>query len=52
MEFNRAIADYWRGRALAGLGDVMGASEAYCVALSRQLLYPARGEVKEALKRL
>jgi len=52
MEFNRATAHYWRGRALAGLGDVIGASEAYCVALSRQLLYPARGEVYEVLKRL
>lgn len=52
MEFNRATAHYWRGRALAGLGDVMGASEAYCVALSRQLFYPARGEVREVLKRL
>jgi len=52
MEFNRATAHYWRGRALLGLGEVMGASQAYCVALSQQLLYPARGEVKEALKRL
>ncbi len=52
MEFNRAIAHYSQGRALAGLGDGLGASSAYSVALSGQLLYPARGEVKEALKRL
>lgn len=52
MQFNRATAHYWQGRALLGLGDVIGASSAYCVALSRQLLYPARGEVQEALKRL
>jgi len=52
MKFNRAIAHYWQGRALSGLGDVAGASEAYCIALSRQLLYPVRGEVYEALKQL
>lgn len=52
MKLNRATAHYWQGRALAGLGDVMGASQAYCIALSRQLLYPAHGEVKEALRRL
>ncbi|HEY9834086.1 MAG TPA: tetratricopeptide repeat protein [Stenomitos sp.] len=52
MDFNRAIAHYWQGRALEGLGDVTGACCAYRIALSRQLLYPARGEVKEALKQL
>jgi hypothetical protein len=52
VDFNPGIAHYWQGRALEGLGDVMGASSAYCIALSRQLLYPAHGEVKEALKRL
>lgn len=52
MEFSRAIAHYWQGRALAGLGDVKGAAQAYGVALSRQLLYPVRQEVKEGLKGL
>ena len=41
VEFNRAMAHYWRGRALAELGDVQGATVAYSVALSGQLLYPA-----------
>lgn len=50
--FNPALADYWLGRALAGLGDALGAIEAYRSALSQQLLYPAHGEVKESLKRL
>lgn len=50
--FNSATADYWRGRALEGLGDVVGAMEAYGSALSLGLFYPAFGEVKEALKRL
>ena len=50
--FNPAMADYWLGRALAGLGDKLGAIEAYESALSQQLLYPARGEVEKSLKRL
>jgi len=51
-EFNPAMADYWLGRALVGLGDRLGAIEAYESALSQQLLYPARGEVEKILKRL
>lgn len=50
--FNPVIADYWLGRALEGLGDVVGAIKVYRSALSQQLLYPARGEVEVALKRL
>ncbi|MFN6537394.1 MAG: tetratricopeptide repeat protein [Nostoc sp. EkiNYC01] len=50
MEFDPAIAYYWQGRALDELGDSLGAIEAYGNALSQQLLYPARGEVQEALK--
>ncbi|MDB9466091.1 hypothetical protein PN480_18245 [Dolichospermum circinale CS-1225] len=50
--FNPAIADYWLGRALVGLGDKSGARRAYESALSQQLLYPARGEVEKSLKRL
>lgn len=50
--FYGATADYWRGRALEGLGDVVGAMEAYRSAVSQQLFYPALGEVKVALKRL
>ena len=49
---NPTTALYWQGRALEGLGDVMGAMQAYETALSQHLLYPARTEVKEALKRL
>jgi tetratricopeptide (TPR) repeat protein len=52
MEFDPAMACYWQGRALLGLGDVRGAVEAYRSALSRRLLYPFRGEVEEAVKRL
>lgn len=52
MELDPAMACYWQGRALSGLEDVSGASEAYRSALSQQLLYPARAEVEKALKRL
>jgi len=52
MEFDPAMACYWQGRALLGLGDVTEAVEAYRSALSRRLLYPFRGEVEEAVKRL
>ncbi|MEG5037566.1 MULTISPECIES: tetratricopeptide repeat protein [unclassified Microcoleus] len=51
MEFDPAMAGYWQGRALLGLGDVTEAVEAYRSALSRRLLYPFRGEVEEAVKR-
>ncbi|MBW4506274.1 MAG: tetratricopeptide repeat protein [Scytonematopsis contorta HA4267-MV1] len=50
--FNPAAADYWLGRALVGLGDKLGAIQAYKSALSQQLLYPARGEVEKILRRL
>ncbi|MEG3839048.1 tetratricopeptide repeat protein [Microcoleus sp. herbarium14] len=50
--FNPTMADYWLGRALVGLGDRLGAIEAYESALSKQLLYPARGEVEKILRRL
>ena len=50
MEFDPAMAHYWQGRALLGLGDVTGAMQAYKSALSRRLLYPFRGEVEEVLK--
>jgi len=50
--FNPAAADYWLGRALAGLGDRLGAIRAYQSALSQQLLYPARGEVEKIIQRL
>lgn len=49
MEFNPTTAYYWQGRALFALDDVRGARKAYRSALSGQLLYPARGEVKEAM---
>jgi tetratricopeptide (TPR) repeat protein len=52
VEFDSAMAAYWQGRALQGLGDVTGAIAAYQNALSQQLLYPVRGEVEAALKRL
>ncbi|MEG4115155.1 MULTISPECIES: tetratricopeptide repeat protein [unclassified Microcoleus] len=52
MEFDPAMACYWQGRALLRLGDVTEAVEAYRSALSRRLLYPFRGEVEEAVKRL
>ncbi|MCC3593480.1 tetratricopeptide repeat protein [Microcoleus sp. PH2017_28_MFU_U_A] len=51
-EFNPASADYWLGRALVGLGDRLGAIQAYESALSQQLLYPNRGEVEKTLRRL
>jgi len=50
--FNPAMADYWLGRALLGLGDKSGGIQAYEGALSQQLLYPARGEVEKSLRRL
>lgn len=49
VEFNPATAYYWQGRALSALGDVTGAKQAYRSAFSEQLLYPAHGEVKEAI---
>ncbi|MGB3263080.1 MAG: tetratricopeptide repeat protein [Microcoleus sp.] len=52
MEFDPAMAGYWQGRGLLGLGDVTEAVEAYRSALSRRLFYPFRGEVEEAVKRL
>jgi tetratricopeptide (TPR) repeat protein len=52
MEFDPAMACYWQGRALLGLGDGREAVEAYRSGLSRRLLYPFRGEVEEAVKRL
>lgn len=51
-EFNPTMADYWLGRALVGLGDRLGAIQAYESALRQQLLYPARGEVEKSLRRL
>lgn len=48
--FNPAMADYWLGRALLGLGDRLGAIQAYESALSQQLLYPACEEVKQIMK--
>ncbi|MEH2191519.1 MAG: tetratricopeptide repeat protein [Nostoc sp.] len=50
--FNSAMADYWQGRALEGLGDTFEAIAVYGSALSQQLFYPARGEVEETLARL
>ncbi|MEH1906051.1 MAG: tetratricopeptide repeat protein [Nostoc sp.] len=50
LEFDPTTADYWQGRALEALGDGLGAIEAYHSALNQQLLYPAHGEVKQALK--
>ncbi len=49
-EFNPTMADYWLGRALVGLGDRLGAIEAYESALNQQLLYPARDEVEKIVK--
>jgi hypothetical protein len=37
---------------LAGLGDKLGAMEAYQRALSQQLLYPIRGEVEKSVRRI
>lgn len=50
--FNPAVADYWLGRVMMGLGDKSGARQAYKGALSQQLLYPVRGEVETILERL
>ncbi|MBD2502137.1 tetratricopeptide repeat protein [Anabaena azotica] len=50
--FNPAMADYWLGRVLAGLGDRLRAIQAYESAVSKQLLYPARGEVEKSLQGL
>jgi tetratricopeptide (TPR) repeat protein len=50
--FNPAVADCWLGRALVGLGDRLGAIEAYESALRQQLLYPDRGDVEKMLRRL
>lgn len=50
--FNPVMADYWQGRALEGLGDGLGAIELYRNALTQQLLYPVRDEVKQRIKRL
>lgn len=42
-----------RGKSVVErLGDGIGAIKAYRSALSQQLLYPVRGEVEEAVKRL
>jgi hypothetical protein len=46
------MADYWLGRALEGLGDALGAIQAYQSALSQQVLEPAHKEIQDALKRL
>ncbi|MFB2881685.1 tetratricopeptide repeat protein [Floridanema aerugineum] len=50
--FHPVMADYWQGRALEGLGDALGAIELYRNALTQQLLYPVRDEVKHRIKRL
>ncbi len=50
--FNPTMADYWLGRALVGLGDRLGAIQAYESALRQELLYPNRGEVEKTLRRL
>lgn len=47
MEFNPAVASYWQGKALKGLGDKKGAAGCFSLALDHQLLYPARGEIKK-----
>jgi tetratricopeptide (TPR) repeat protein len=52
ISFNPGVAHYWSGRALLGLGDVGGAVYSYRDALSQDLFYPARGEVKEGLEGL
>ncbi len=46
------MADYWLGTAFVGLGDRLGAIQAYESALSQELLYPTRGEVEKILQRL
>jgi len=50
--FNPAVAAYWLGRALVGLGERVEAIQVYDRALSQQLLYPARGEVEKIMRRL
>ncbi len=50
--FNPVMADYWLGRALEGLGDALGAIQAYQSALSQQVLYPAYKEIQDALKKV
>ena len=47
MVFNPAVASYWQGKALKGLGDKKGAERCFGLALDRQLLYPARGEIEK-----
>jgi len=44
-----AMAHYWQGRALEGLGEFETAMQAYQTALDHHLLYPAR---QDALNRL
>jgi tetratricopeptide (TPR) repeat protein len=51
-DFDPAMAGYWQGRAFECLGNFKGAVESYRVALSGQLLFPMRGEVKASVKRL
>lgn len=46
------MADCWLGTAFVGLGDRLGAIQAFESALSQQLLYPNRGEVEKFLRRL
>ena len=46
---NPAIAHYWQGKALEGLGDMPGACQAYRTALRHYLLHPARREVKQTM---
>ena len=50
--FGPVMAGYWQGRVFESLGNLSGAVEAYGVALSEQLLFPMRGEVKVTVKRL
>ncbi|MEH2246048.1 tetratricopeptide repeat protein [Nostoc sp.] len=52
MDFDLSTAHYWQGRALEGLGDTLGAMQAYRNALNLQLFYPRRREVEAAVKRL
>ncbi|NEO38672.1 MAG: tetratricopeptide repeat protein [Moorea sp. SIOASIH] len=46
MDYNPASAYYWQGKTLWVLGDKTRAMQAYRSALSHQLLYPTRGELK------
>ena len=50
--YDPVMADYWQGIAFEYLGVFTAAVEAYGRALSGQLLFPVRVEVKAALKRL